>query len=249
MNLPNDIQPEKEQRSVPDMKHQAAPQNPTAPSSSGNMQLPSSPHWIMLCLARESPFVSLHQVWFDTTPSNAHLFEWLSKEYEYQREPYCFLTINIPPFWRYIKAVHFVRFRTLGPRPVMTVQIEEMHSFPDYQRQGWVWNGKNGIQGNMIAAYLEMPESAGEGWCVYDYIPKSVSPLPPQDGLEGWGLYLEEGVSRRGKLVLVLVFWAAVYLVRYSMGGEDKTLGMTMTIAGMNVTYVAGIVTAIFVLY
>ena len=203
----------------------------------------------MLCLARESPFVSLHQVWFHTTPSNAHLFEWLSKEYKYQREPYRFMTIDIPPFWRYVKAVHFVRFRTLGPRPVMTVQIEDMHSFPDHQRQGWVWNGKNGIQGDMIATYLEKPDSAGERWCVYDYLPKRDAPLPRQDGLEAWGLYLEEGVSRRVKLVLVLAVWSAAYLVRYLMSGEDRSLGMTMTIAGVNVTYVAGIVSTIFVLY
>lgn len=202
----------------------------------------------MLCLARESPFVSLHQVWFYTTPSNTQLFEWLSKEYRYEHEPCRFFSINIPPFWRYVKGVHFVRFRTLGPRPVMTVQIEDVHSFPDYQRQGWVWNGKNGIQGPMIAAYLEKPESAGEGWCVYDYLPKRDAPLPPQDGLEGWGLYLEEGVSRRAKLGLALAVWSAVYLVRYLMGGEDTSLGMTMTIAGVNVTYVAGLVTAIFVL-
>lgn len=161
----------------------------------------------------------------------------------------CFLSINIPAFWRYVKVVHFVRFRTLGPRPVRTVQIEEMHSFPDYQRQGWIWNGKDGIQEPMIAAYLEKPDSAGDGWCVYDYIPKSDAPLPRQDGLEGWGLYLEDGVSRRAKLMLVLAVWSAVYLVRYLMGGEDRSLRMTMTIAGINVTYVAGIATAIFVLY
>ena len=145
--------------------------NSAAPSPPLNMQLPPGQNqiqWIMLCLDSKRPFVDLHQLWFFATPSNAKLFQNLLEEYKQKRQPCRFL--NIPPFWRHIKAVHFVQFQTLAPEPTMTVQIEKKHSLP-YNRRDWKFEG-NGIQGPLMAAYMEGPDSASYGWSAYDYIPK-----------------------------------------------------------------------------
>jgi hypothetical protein len=78
------------------------------------MQPPPEPRdeWIMLCLDHElSPLMTLHQIQFLTAASNAELFQHLAKEYEQRWEPYTLLTIKIPPLWRKVKAIHFVRLR------------------------------------------------------------------------------------------------------------------------------------------
>jgi hypothetical protein len=91
-----------------------------------------------------------------------------------------------------------------------------------------------------MARYLRDPDSVGGGWLVYDYVPKELSPLPPRDGLNGWGLYIEEGVSRKWLLLCVIGVLSIALLTRSLGGGEDKALAI-----GVNVSYVGVIVGAI----
>jgi hypothetical protein len=195
----------------------------------------------MLCLDSKRPFVDLHQLWFFATPSNAKLFQNLLEEDKQKRQPCRFL--NIPPFWRHIKAVHFVQFQTLAPEPTMTVQIEKKHSLP-YNRRDWKFKG-NGIQGPLMAAYMEGPDSASYGWSAYDYIPKRDTALPPQDGCKGWGLYVEEGVSWKWHLAWVNAALSIAVAMRIGAGGPDRSYGASM--AGMLVTYMAALVAVILV--
>ena len=96
----------------------------------------------------------------------------------------------------------------------MTVQIEDMHSLP-HETHSWVWNRRNGINATVMAGYLQEPSSAGEGWSVYGYIPKTrcTDLLSRKTGLVGWGLYLEEGVSWRSKLSCVIILATIAFLL------------------------------------
>jgi hypothetical protein len=224
--------------------------NPATPHSVSNMQLQSTcRHWVMLCLnSKHSPRVVLHQIRVFGTPTNAELLDCLSKEYENRRETYRVLSINIRPFWRQIKAVHFVRFRTLAPSPGSTVQIEDLHSLPGpHQAQSWFWNGMDGIQASTMGLYLRKPSLVGEDWSIYEYIPKTCSPLPPKDGLGGWGLYVEEGMSQERKMLCAIVFLTIGFLIRGLAGGSDRALGMA--IASAIIAYMAVIVGAALALY
>jgi hypothetical protein len=200
------------------------------------MQPPSDEkeEWIMLCLDHKyAPFITLHQLRFSAAPSNFELFQRLSEEYEQRRAPYTLLTIEIRPFWRKIKAIHFVRFMTLNPQPVITVGIQDMHSLPPLS-SSWVWNKMDGINALVMASFLQEPTSAGEDWSVYKYIPKARSPLSQQDGLKGWGLYVEEGASQRSKLLCVIVLltifysWLFVWLwpVQHDYIGDNVAMAL-----------------------
>jgi hypothetical protein len=74
---------------------------------------------------KHPPLTTLHQIQLSAKPSKTKLFQRLATEYKNKREPYTLLTIKIRPFWRKVKAVHFVRFMTLSPQPRLTAQIEE----------------------------------------------------------------------------------------------------------------------------
>ena len=173
----------------------------------------------MLCLDHtHPPLTTLHQIKLSlsTNPSNASLFQRLAWEYDQKREPFTLLTFTFRPFWREVKAIHFVRFMTLGPQPVMTAQIEEMHSLPGpHGWHGWICNRSNGINASIMARFLQEPNSVGGDRFVYDYIPKSRSPLPPKDGFDGWGLYMEEGVSWVGILLCVWYLYNLFLIVYF----------------------------------
>jgi hypothetical protein len=180
------------------------------------MQPPPEPRdeWIMLCLDHKlSPLMTLHHIQFPAAPSTTELFQCLAKEHEERREPYTLLTIKIRPFWRKVKAIHFVRFTTLGPQPTVTTQIEDMHSLP-HEAYNWVWNRRNGINASTMARYLQELSSTGEGWSVYEYSPKTrhLDPLSRRSVTGEWGLYVEEGVSGRSKVLGVIVLLTIVYL-------------------------------------
>jgi hypothetical protein len=101
----------------------------TNPKSKMQPPLDRRDAWIMLCMDhKHPPLTTLHQIQLSAKPSNTELFQRLATEYKNKREPYTLLTIKIRPFWRKVKAVHFVRFMTLSPQPRLTAQIEEMPS-------------------------------------------------------------------------------------------------------------------------
>ena len=172
-------------------------------------------------------------------PSNTELFQRLSEEYEQRREPSTLWTIEIQQFWRTVKAIHFVRFTTLSPQPTATAQIEDMHSLP-HEAYTWVWNRRNGINASTMARYLQEPASIGEGWSVYGYIPKTHCPLS-KAGLEGWGLYLEEGMSRRSKLICLIVVLTIAYLWEVWKFIQTKAV-LGIIVAGVSIYYAGGIV-------
>lgn len=97
-----------------------------------------------------------------------------------------------------------MRFITLDPHPVKTVQVEDMHSLPPLSSSR-VRNRTDGINASIMASFFQAPNFVGEDWSVYEYIPKTRSPLWQQDGLKGWELYVEEGVSQRIRLLCVVV--------------------------------------------
>jgi hypothetical protein len=148
--------------------------------------------WLMLCLERNRPPhpLMLHQIQVQPPATNAELFQFLAKAYNDKRERYRFWMINIRPFWRYVKTVHFVCFETFTPLPQMSAQIRDIRCEPD-QAHGWTCK-HFAIDGSIMARYLYNPDLAGEGCSIYDCLPKRVSPLPPRGGLDGWGLYFEE---------------------------------------------------------
>jgi hypothetical protein len=192
------------------------------PFSAGNMQQPTSRReWFMLCLDGKRPPMAVHQTRLFVPPtSNEEFFRCLAREYEDRRESYTFGPIEISPFWLYVKAIHFVRFRTLGSsQPNMTAQIEEAHSLPHLGAQNWIWNGEDGIAPAAMAEFLIDPVSAGTGWSVYDYVPRVLCPLPPRDGVDGWGLYVQEGVSWGWISVCVVVVVLVAFFVRGLGGG------------------------------
>lgn len=201
--------------------------------------------WIILCLNHKyPPLTTLHHIHFPAAPSNTELFQRLAKEYEHRRELFTFLTIKIRPFWRKVKAIHFVRFTMLSPRPIMTAQIEDMHSLP-HETHTWVYNRRNGINAFYMAAYLQESSSAGEGWSVYEYIPKTRShdPLGRKSGSGGWGLYMEEGVSRRSKLLCVIAVFTTFHLPGvWGMMRAKEALGII--IFSVSIFYIGEIVAA-----
>ena len=96
--------------------------------------------WLMLCLDHEHPSLpqALHQIQVQPPATNEEFFRCLLREYKDRREPHTFGAIKISPFWRYVKAIHFVRFRTLESQPEMTAQIEEAHSLPSLGAHNWI---------------------------------------------------------------------------------------------------------------
>jgi len=195
----------------------------------------------MFCLDhKHPPLTTLHQIQLSSKPSNTQLFQRLSKEYERKREPYTFLTIRVRPFWRKVKAVHFVRFMALGPR---TAQIQEMHSVPT-QTSTWEWNRREGINASTMALFLRNPDRAGalcDGWSVYDYIPKIRCPLSTASG--GWGLYVEEGMSRESEVMcIIVVLTASLLLGVWGWVQTKEALGILAV--SIRVYYVGGIVAA-----
>jgi hypothetical protein len=200
--------------------------------------------WIMFCLDhKHPPLTTLHQIQLSSKPSNTQLFQRLSKEYERKREPYTFLTIRVRPFWRKVKAVHFVRFMALGPR---TAQIQEMHSVPT-QTSTWEWNRREGINASTMALLLQSPDRAGElceGWSVYDYIPKIRCPLSTAS--VGWGLYVEEGVSRESKMMCVAFVLTILWLLE-ALGFVLTGKALGIIVVSVKLYYVGGIVAAALV--
>jgi hypothetical protein len=201
--------------------------------------------WIVLCLNHKlSPLMTLHEIQFPTAPTNAELFRRLANEYEQKREPYSLFAIKIRPFWREVKAIHFVRFTTLSPQPRRLAQIEEMHSLP-LETHTRVYNRRNGINALVMARYLKEPSSVGEGWSVFDFIPKTrySNPLGRKAGIVGWGLYMEEGVSRRSKLLCVVVVLSTFHLLGvWGLVWAKEALGII--VVGVNLCYIGGIVAA-----
>lgn len=237
------------QHLIQELRHLAGwcdPDVPVASVSTSNMEPPRDrTDWIMLSLDhKHRPLITLHQLQFSTPPSNTELFHRLSMEYTQRREPYSFLAFRIQPFWRKAKAIHFVRFTTISPQPTMTVQIEDMHSLP-HETHSWVWNRRNGIDASIMAGYLQEPSSAGEGWSVYEYIPKTRCPdlLSRNTGSEGWGLYVEEGVSRRSKLVCVITIATVAFLLEV-WGLVQAKEAFSVVVLSVNVCCVGGIVAA-----
>jgi len=199
----------------------------------------------MLCLDHQHPpLVTVHEIRLSTAPSNTELFLRLAKEYEERREPYIFLTIKVRPFWRQVRAIHFVRFTTLSPRPGMTAQIEDMHGLPR-ETHSWVWNRRNGVNASIMAQYLQEPSSVSEGWSIYEYITKTryPDPLSWKPGSGGWGRYMEESVSRRSKVVCLIALLTIVYLLEvWEMVQMKEVLGII--VISVNIYYVGGIVAA-----
>jgi hypothetical protein len=239
------------QHLVQELKRLATPSakpHISAPTiSTSKMQPPSDQkeECIMLCLDHQHPpLVTVHEIKLSTAPSNTELFLRLAKEYEERREPYIFLTIKVRPFWRQVRAIHFVRFTTLSPQPGMTAQIEDMHGLP-HETHSWVWNRRNGVDASIMARYLQEPSSVSEGWSIYEYIPKTRYPdlLPRKPGSGGWGLYMEEGVSRRSKLMCLIALLTIVYLLEvWEMVQMKEVLGII--VISVNFYYVGGIVAA-----
>lgn len=176
--------------------------------------------------------------------SNTELFQRLSEEYEQRSEPFTLWTTEIQPFWRTVKAIHFVRFTTFSPQPTATAQIEDMHSLP-HEAYTWVWNRRDGINASTMARCLQEPDSVGESWSVYGYIPKTHSPLR-KAGLDGWGLYVKEGVSRRSKVTCVIVFLTTAYLTKVWGFVQAKAV-LGIIVAGFIIYYVGGVVASVLV--
>lgn len=97
-----------------------------------------------------------------------------------------------------------------------------------------------------MARYLQEPGSVGEGWSVYGYIPKTHSPLR-KAGLDGRGLYVEVGLSRRSKLMCQIVLSTIAYL--WEVWGFVQTKAVLgIVVAGVSIYYVGGIVAPALVL-
>lgn len=89
----------------------------------------------------------------------------------------------------------------------------------------------DGVNASIMASFFQAPNSAGEDWSVYEYIPKTRSPMWQQDGLKGWGLYVEEGVSQRIRLLCVVVSLTVAYLsVIWGLVQAKETLGIIIVL-------------------
>jgi hypothetical protein len=202
---------------------------------------PKREEWLMLCLDSKRVAPVVHQIQIHAIASNAELFRNLFREHRDRRERYNLWNMKIPPFWRRVKAIHFVRFRTVIPSLVMSVGIEDMCNQP-HQVQGWICGKTRPIDKLIMADFLYHPDSVGTNGSVYDYIPRKLdTPLPLQDDLEGWALYFEERWSTSAKWACAGVVVTILYLIRGLVGiGEDGALGMA--VAANNIGFFASIV-------
>ena len=95
-----------------------------------------------------------------------------------------------------------------------------------------------------MALLLQNPDRAGElcdGWSVYDYIPKMRCPLSTAWG--GWGLYVEDGVSRESKVMCVVVVLTILWLLE-AWGSVLIGKALGIIVVSVNFYYVGGIVAA-----
>lgn len=222
---------------------------PTTQTPSSDIQLqpqPSQKQSIMICLARGPALCSLYQIPMNSAPANSEVFKRLSGVYKNEREHLAVGRIKIPPFWRHVAAIHFVRFRIHRPVPTR-VEIRDMHSLPD-GTPGWVcgYDTHDSISETLMAYYLYHPSGISEGlrWSVYEWLPRKLNgDLVAEPGRQGWGLYFEErwrwGVIALSAGTIFFTLYSIRILVGFAKG--DESLGMT--IASNNMVLLASVVT------
>lgn len=162
-------------------------------------QNPDKVEYLMLAVSGEHGFDRLVQVKLtEPLKTDAAFFHLLRREYWKHRERY----YGINPFWREVKAIHFVEFETLQPLlSQQTIRIVEFDKLPEPAQVGWTRTvvpefGPQWPQN--MAIYFKYPALAGESQeaCLFPEVPRKLdAEIPRRLGETGWGLAYIEGTK------------------------------------------------------
>lgn len=236
---------------VGEVVRQTHTSTPTTETSSSDVQLqpqPSQRQVIMICLASKLGLFSLYQVQMKSPQANADIFKRLSAVYKDEREAVTFWRIKIIPFWRFVAAIHFVRFRIHRPVPTR-VEITDMHSLPD-GAPGWACglDTHDSISETIMASYLYHPSEISEGlrWSVYEWLPRKLNgPLQAESGLQGWGLYFEERWRWDVIVLSATTLFFAGDLIRILVGVAKGDESYGISLGSSNMVLLGGVVSLV----
>lgn len=135
--------------------------------------------------------------------SDAEFFKLLERQYS----EHCIRYWGIPNFFKKIRGIYFVEFRTYHPdQSQHCIRIVGIHSLPPERTAGWIrkMSPYHPPKPDTMKYHLEN-RTVGQSRAldVFPEVPRKLdTEIPQQGGITGWGLYYREGTR-----------WTWIYLI------------------------------------